>query len=456
LATVHQRNAEGATRWLSEQALDIHYGDLPPGPQRIVKHCIIDWYAVTLAAIGEPGLRPLIQDAEEEGGHPRATAAGMSAKTGLYTAALLNGTTSHVLDYDDVNLAITGHPTAVIYSALLPLAESRHADGRALLSAFAAGYETACRVGRWLGDAHYEHGYHATSSVGAVAAAAACANLMGLSIDQTACALGLAATQAAGLKAQFGTMAKPLHAGLAARNGLMSACLAARGYEGGRATLEAAQGYAQVLSPMPDWVAATAQPPGHWHLQNRLFKYHAACYGTNAGIECARELRAEGVEPAQIAAITVLTHPSTRNMCHLPMPRTAAEARFSLRLNIAFALQGIDTGDIAAYTDARLNDAAIVALRDMIKTEFSEALGRMEAEVIIELRDGAAHRRRKDASVPAADIDAEQARICGKYRTLAVPVLGAHGADSLLQQLLGLPGLQDTSVLATPLATPAS
>lgn len=453
MTSAHLDNAEGATRWLSDYALNIDYADLPAGPRRIALHCIIDWYAVTLAAIGEPGLRPLIQDAEAEGGRPLATAAGMRGKTGLYPAALLNGTTSHLLDYDDVNLAITGHPTAVVYSALLPLAESRHVDGRNLLSAFAAGYETACRAGRWLGDAHYEHGYHATSSVGTVAAAAACARLLGLNVDQTACALGLAATQAAGLKAQFGTLAKPLHAGLAARNGLMAACLAARGYEGGRQTLEAAQGYARVLSPAPDWQAAMAEPPGGWHLQNRLFKYHAACYGTNAGIECAREIRAAGVRPEQIASITAVTHPSTRSMCHLPKPRSAAEARFSLRLNIAFALQGIDTGDIGAYTEPRLNDAATTALRDLIKTEFSDALGRMEAEVIIELKDGTVHRRRKDASTPEPDIDAEQARVCAKYRTLATSALGSDNADQLLQQLLNLPSLQDTSVLATPLGS---
>lgn len=456
MTSLYPDRGEGATHWLSEQALNVDYAALPIDSRRIALHCIIDWYAVTLAGIDEPGLRPLVQDAEEEGGRPLATAAGMGAKTGLYTAALLNGTTSHVLDYDDVNLAISGHPTAVVYSALLPLAESRHVNGDTLLSAFVAGYETACRVGRWLGDAHYEHGYHATSSVGTVAAAAACVRLLGLDIDRTACALGLAATQAAGLKAQFGTMAKPLHAGLAARNGLMAACLAARGYEGGHAILEADQGYAQVLSPRPDWHAATAEPPGSSYLQKRLFKYHAACYGTNAGIECAREIRSTGVKPEDITSITAVTHPSTRGMCHVPAPRSAAEARFSLCLNIAFALQGIDTADIEAYTDARLNDAATIALRDLIKTEFSDALGRMEAEVVVELRDGTVYRRRKDASTPEADIDAEQARISDKYRTLAAPVLGAGRAESLLQQLLDLPVLSDTSLLATPLARSAT
>src|SRR5690606_36495044 len=114
--------------------------------------------------------------------------------------------------------------------------------------------------------------------------------------------------------------------------------------------------------------------PAGWYLLNRLFKYHAACYGINAGIECARQLRASGISPDQISAITVVTHPSTLEMCHIPQPSTAAEARFSLRLNVALALHGVDTSDIAAYTPERLTDPAITHLRDMIKTEFRDTL----------------------------------------------------------------------------------
>jgi len=443
------------TRWLAEHALGCRYASLPRPARRIALHCIVDWYAVTLAAIGDPALAPLVADAREQGGPAEATAAGLEGRVGVYPAALVNGTTAHLLDYDDVNLAIPGHPTAVVYSALLPLAETLGADGQALMSAFVAGYETACRVGRWLGAAHYEQGYHATATVGVVGAAAACAHLMGLDVARTGCALGLAATQAGGLKAMFGTMGKPLHAGLAARNGLMAARLAARSYDGGHAALDAAQGYARVLSPAPDPAAALAEPPDGLHLHGRLFKYHASCYGTHAAIESARLLREEGVDPGGIATVQVLAHPASRNMCNIPSPRTAAEARFSLRLNVAFALLGIDTAGIAAYTDARLNNPRVTALRDRIEISFTDQVRTMEAEVAVELPGGRTHRARVDAGRPQADIGLEESRLRGKFLALAGPVLGAGGAQALLERLFTLPDLAALDDLARPLAAPA-
>ncbi|HEY0296016.1 MAG TPA: MmgE/PrpD family protein [Bordetella sp.] len=443
-----------ATRWLGGLATRVRYADLPAPARRIVLHCIVDWYAVTLAAAGHPALAPLLDDAGREGGRPLATAVGMAEKLGLYPAALINGTTAHFLDYDDVNLAITGHPTAVVYSALLPLAQYRRSSGPEVLDAFVAGYETACRLGRWLGDSHYEHGYHATATAGVVAAAAACARLMRLDADRMACALGLAATQACGLKAQFGTLGKPLHAGLAARNGLMAACLAAGGYDGSLGVLEAVQGYAATLSPAPDFAAAAAEPAGGWHLYGRLFKYHAACYGTHAGIECARALRAGGLDPATVSAVRVVAHVSGRNMCNIAAPLSANEARFSLRLNIAFALLGIDTGDIHAYADERLRHPDVISLRDRIEVDFSDDMQMMEASIEVALLDGRTLQVRKDAGLPEQDVPVEENRIRAKFLSLAAPVLGAGAAQGLLERLFAFAGLPDLDCVADVLAAP--
>ncbi|WP_195843963.1 MmgE/PrpD family protein, partial [Bordetella pertussis] len=210
MPAAHATSQPPATRWLAEHALGFDYDMLPADARRIVRHCILDWYAVTLAACREPAVAALVDDALEEGAGGASPVIGHAAGVSQGAAALIQGTAAHWLDYDDVNLAITGHPTAVVYSALLPLALARGSTAREVMAAFAAGYETACRVGRWLGDVHYRHGYHATATAGAVAAAAACARLMRLSTAQTASALCLAGTQAAGLKALFGTMAKPL------------------------------------------------------------------------------------------------------------------------------------------------------------------------------------------------------------------------------------------------------
>ncbi|WP_164926634.1 MmgE/PrpD family protein [Bordetella parapertussis] len=438
MPAAHATSQPPATRWLAEHALGFDYDMLPADARRIVRHCILDWYAVTLAACREPAVAALVDDALEEGAGGASPVIGHAAGVSQGAAALIQGTAAHWLDYDDVNLAITGHPTAVVYSALLPLALARGSTAREVMAAFAAGYETACRVGRWLGDVHYRHGYHATATAGAVAAAAACARLMRLSTAQTASALCLAGTQAAGLKALFGTMAKPLHAGLAAR-----------GLDAGQQGLEAAQGFAAVLSPAPDWPAATATPPGGLFLGGRLFKYHASCYGTHAVIECGRMLRERGARVQDIARITLHAHPGSKNMCNIATPRTANEARFSLRMNAAFGLLGLDASAIDAYTPARLADPAIAELRDRMRVEFHDDLAMMESRMLIEHHDGSAMQARHDAGVPAGSIDDEAARLQAKFHALAAPVIGVGAAGRLRDAILDLdaaPGLHALAV----------
>ena len=162
------------------------------------------------------------------------------------SAALINGAAAHALDFDDVNLAMPGHPSVAILPALLALAEERGSSGKDVLTAFVAGYELQCSVGRAIAPGHYDVlGFHATATVGSFGAAAACAHLLRLSLEQFATALGIAGTQAAGLKSMFGTMCKPLHAGKASYHGLVAAKLAMRGFTSRSDVIECQQGFAR-------------------------------------------------------------------------------------------------------------------------------------------------------------------------------------------------------------------
>src|SRR5213080_4483373 len=184
-----------------------------------------------------------------------------------------------------------GHPSVSILPWLLALAGTPHSTGREVVAAFVAGYETACRIGMALRPGHYDRGFHATGTVGAFGAAAACAHLLGLDAEATARALGIAGTQAAGLKSQFGTMCKPFHAGKASQSGLLAARLAARGFSSRPDLVECEQGFALTHGPDFHPEAALATPPHGFHLFANLFKYHAACYLTHGPIESARALR---------------------------------------------------------------------------------------------------------------------------------------------------------------------
>jgi len=218
------------TRWLAGRAAAVRLEDLPERAVTVARHCILDWFAVTLPGAAEPAVRILAEDLLADGARPVASLVGLPQRTSALNAALVNGTASHALDFDDVNMAILGHPTVAVLPGLLALAEERGASQDEVLAAFVAGYDVACRTGALMSPGHYGHGFHATSTVGSVGAAAACARLMGLDAETTATACGIAATRASGLKSMFGTMCKPLHAGMAAQNGLMAARLAARGF----------------------------------------------------------------------------------------------------------------------------------------------------------------------------------------------------------------------------------
>src|SRR3954462_339132 len=217
------------TRTLAAQASAVTYDALPEPVRAWARQCVLDYYGVALAGADDPLAKILLDELAEAGGAAQAGLIGHAARLPALSAALVNGAIGHALDYDDVNLAMPGHPSVAILPGLLALAEQRRSSGRDVIAAFVAGYETACRIGSAMAPGHYDLGFHATGTVGCLGAAAACARPLGLDAEATAQALGIAGTQAAGLKSQFGTMCKPFHAGKASHNGLLAARLTARG-----------------------------------------------------------------------------------------------------------------------------------------------------------------------------------------------------------------------------------
>ncbi|MDE2006373.1 MAG: MmgE/PrpD family protein, partial [Rhodospirillales bacterium] len=293
----------GLTRTLAARAAATRWEDLAPHVRQAAAQAVLDMVGCALAGAREPLADALFAELAEAGGAAQAGLIGRAERLPIASAALLNGAAAHALDFDDVNMAMPGHPTVAILPAAMALAEHRGASGAALLTALVAGTELACRVGRAVAPGHYDGiGFHATGTLGALGAAAACAHLLGLDAERTAIAIGIAATQAAGLKSQFGTDCKPLHAGAAARNGLLAAKLAARGFTSRPDAIECAQGFAATHSPDFHPERALEEPAdGAWIVAN-LYKYHAACYLTHAPIEAARALRERHhVTPDQVA-----------------------------------------------------------------------------------------------------------------------------------------------------------
>jgi 2-methylcitrate dehydratase PrpD len=427
----------------------VTYEALPEPVRELARQCVLDYYGVALAGADDPLAAILLDEMSEAGGAPQASIIGRQAKLPALSAALVNGAIGHALDYDDVNLAMPGHPSVAILPGLIALAEQRNSSGNEVIAAFVAGYETCCRIGMALRPGHYERGFHATGTVGAFGAAAACAHLLGLDAEATARALGIAGTQAAGLKSQFGTMCKPFHAGKASHNGLLAARLAARGFSSRPDLIECEQGFAPTHGPDFNADAALAEPKDGFHIFANLFKYHAACYLTHGPIECAREIREQhGVKPEEVARMTLSLDRSTDRVCNIPAPTDGLEAKFSLRQTVAMALSGVDTASLGAYSKETANDPALVKLREKLALEFHEGWPQAKGELQVTLTDGRVLKASHDAGIPSSDIADQRERLIAKFDALAEPALGAARARELRAAILGLDALAEISALA--------
>ena len=425
--------APEVTRALAGHAAALRFEDLPDAVVLAAKSCLLDWLGVTLAGLGEPLVRMLTEQVAEDGGAPQATLLGRGNKVAAGQAALVNGAAGHALDFDDVLGALSGHPTVPVMPAVLALAEKRGLDGRALLAAFAAGVETEARIGLMMAQSHYAKGFHATATIGTLGAAAGCANLLGFDAERTATALGIAGTQAAGLKSMFGTMCKPLHAGKAAQNGLFAASLAARGFTSRPDVLDCVQGFADAQADETDPAAAVEGLGTVWHLPDTLFKYHPACYGTHAPIEAARKAAANpAYAPDKVERVEVRVDPRCLKMCNIPDPTTGLEGKFSLRYNVGLALAGKASGALAAYEDAAMTVPEVVRLRDRVRVEPVEGLSGHVAEVIVHLNDGVALREHYDVGVPMRDLAAQWNKLAGKFHALTDPLLGPERAEAVV------------------------
>ncbi len=420
------------TMALAEKAAGLRYDQISEAARTVAGHCLLDWFGVTLAAWNEPLAQILAADIADEGGAAQATVVGRGAKVPVRQAALLNGAMSHALDFDDVNFAMGGHPTVPIAAAVLPLAEFANLDGKRLIEAFAAGFETECRIGRYMGPSHYQKGWHNTATYGAIGAAAAASNLLRLDAATTAMAMGIAATQAAGLKSVFGTMCKPLHAGRAAATGLQAARLAQRGFTSNPAILEVEQGFGATQSTTADPEAALTDPPGGFYLPQTLFKYHAACYLTHSSIEASNMLRRQhGLQADAISKVELNVNDGHLKVCNIPAPKTGLEIKFSLRATNALALLGENTANDGLFTDKTAARADVIALREKIEVRPKPVAPHTLSEVVVHLKDGRVVRQAHDVGIPMTDLPRQGAALRDKFTTLAEPVIGAARAGKV-------------------------
>ncbi|WP_209833270.1 MmgE/PrpD family protein [Ruegeria sp. HKCCE3926] len=386
---------------------------------------VLDWMAVGRAGASEP-VSCIVRDmvlAEGENAQAHLFGGGAAPQRG---AALVNGTISHALDYDDTHFAHIGHPSVAILPAALAVAEWDDRILVDLLEAALVGMETSIRVGLWLGRGHYQAGFHQTATSGAFGAAVAVGRLLGFDKVQMRSVLGLTATRAAGLKAQFGTMGKPYNAGLAASAGVEAAVLVQRGFQPNADALEGTYGFGATHQGAADQSALDGLGD-EWLFETVSHKFHACCHGLHAALEAARAL--DIAEP-EVAEIKIKTHPRWMSVCNQLWPTTGLGAKFSYRTVIAMQALGYDTALPGSYTDKICADPRITSLQDRITVEADENLSETQAHLALLRRDGVRREATHDLMTPMSLSDRED-----RVRVKASKLIGSDEADAIWSML---------------------
>ncbi len=391
------------------------YDDLPANVVQVANQCVLDWFGCALAGSNEPVAEILRSTFGHRRGH--CTVIGTDLKLEAPTAALLNGASGHALDYDDTGSSVGCHATAPVLPAVLAVAEDISATGRELLTAFVVGVEVEGRINHAMGRDHYARGWHTTATYGTFGAAAAVAHLLKLSKPQYQVAMGLAASHAGGVKANFGTMTKPYHPGHAAECGINSARLAASGFTANPNAVLGNQGFVQAASNAEDASARLAAVADEWMILGTLFKYHAACHLTHSAIESILSLRST-LNVGDLSALTITVHPGLLDVCGIAEPKTGLEGKFSLRGTASLALNGIDTADPKTFVDAVIGSAQVQDAIEKVSVETDETLTQFQSRVTWVDTAQNAHDAFNDLSKPSSDYDGQGARLANKFESL--------------------------------------
>ncbi len=296
---------------------------------------------------------------------------GMGRRAAAEQAAFANGALCHALDFDDYTLTSwIGHPSVVLVPALLSVVETCEASGLRLLDAYAVGYEVGARLGLVSGSAHYERGWHNTATLGAVASAAAVSRLLGAGSEQATTAIALAASFAGGLRQNFGTDAKPIHAGHAARGGVTAARLAAAGATASSAALDGPVGFIRALGgdSSPDDFKNVVATGNQWDLLNPGlgYKLWPSCAYSHWAISAAQELRRSGLNADQVHHIELRCSRRVPEVCIYETPETGLQGKFSLQYCVARTLL-VGSPGLDAFTDEQVRRADIQELGARIK-----------------------------------------------------------------------------------------
>jgi len=432
---------------LSSYIQNSQYGHLRSDVIHEAKRAWINWIACAVGASHHPTVEYAWQALKPYAGPEQAILLGRNEKTDILTATLLNGVSSHVLDFDDTHPQAMIHPSSPVAPAVLALCEHHNRSGEDLINAFVVGVEVECRIARAVLPSHYDIGWHITSTAGVFGSAAASARLCGLNIVQTQWALGLAATQASGLREMFGSMAKSLHPGKAAQNGLSSALMAQQNFTSSESGIEGKRGFAHVLSETVNLNECVSQLGERYDLLGNTYKPFACGLVLHPVIDACIELRNIHKIPLnQISSIQLIVHPKVLELTGKLKPKTGLEGKFSVYHAAAVAMVDGAGGELQ-FQDARVNSLDIVELRAKVSAVVHEEMPMHATRVTATLLDGKKIQIQIDDCVGSQKKPMSDEDISNKFIALCADVLGESKTENILKEFWSLEKISSFSEL---------
>ncbi|MDR3561443.1 MAG: MmgE/PrpD family protein [Negativicutes bacterium] len=421
------------TKTLAKNICEYPLEQLPQETIHEAKKSFLNWLGNAIGAHRHPSITMMQNVAKTMNSSPQATFLGTSLKVDLEFAAILNGMSSSMFDFDDTFLETILHPSAPVFPALVAWCEHNNLPGKLVLQNFVIGAEVEERIALALGrQGHYEKGWHITGTAGTFGATAAMGKMLGLSQEQMVYALGIASVQPTGIRTMFGTYTKPIHAGKAASNGILSALLAREGMTSSLQSLEAPKGYCFLMSDSPDYSFLETPWGNDWQIMRNAYKPFACGIVAHPAIDAAIRLRNRGINASDIRNIALEVHPLALELTGKPEPKDTLEAIFSVYHGVAVGLLDGKAGQWE-YATEHVRDEKVVNMRKKITATVNKQMKTYHALLKAEKNNGEVVEIFVDKVFGSLENPLKEKDLEEKFKDLTAPYLTKENQDKLIK-----------------------
>jgi len=440
--------AKDVTRTLARYIVSAKPSDLPASVRKEAARTLLNWVGCTLGGSRHETVSIAISAMALFSGPAQASILGRKERLDILNAALINGISSHVLDYDDTHSRNIIHPAGPVISAILALSEHHPVSGNEFVNALVLGVDAECRIGNSVYPKHYDVGWHITGTAGVFGAAAASGKLLGLSEQQMLWALGLAATQPVGLQEMFGSMTKSFHPGRAAQNGLTAALLASKNFTSSEQSLEAKYGWANVVSAAHNYDDITKRLGESFEISKNTYKPFACGVVMHPTIDGCIQLRNENkLSGDEIDRVELRVHPLVMQLTSKKSPQTGLEGKFSIYHAASVALvEG--AGGIEQFSDRAVRDRTIASLRDRVSTVVDSSLHGDQVRIAVVTKNGRRLEKFVEHAVGSLDHPMSDKDLEAKFTGLANGVLPPDRQRKLMDLCWSVEGLPKAAAVA--------